>query len=72
MDDERSRIMRRADGRGADGVGPHAPPEEIRTPDPVPDPEDRHPFRPRISHAASLALVVVLSILAWALVLALT
>jgi hypothetical protein len=35
------------------------------------DPEDRYPPRPRISLAASLAVVLLLSALTWALVLAL-
>ena len=65
MNDERSSTR-----HGADCLGPHVRPEEDCIPDSVRDPEDLYPPRPRISRKGSLALVLVLSAVIWALILA--
>ncbi len=52
------------------GAGRHMRPEEDRILGTVRDPEDLCPPRPRISRKASLALVLVLSAVIWALILA--
>jgi hypothetical protein len=48
------------------------PSSNAHRPDGPFDPEDLYPPRPRISRAASLAVALFLSMLAWALIVVLT
>lgn len=50
----------------------HRPDGPLDPEDLYPDPEDLYPPRPRISRAASLAVALFLSLLAWALIAVLT